>query len=126
MTATPRSTTQFMETPDGLESTPRRQSNIRRVAGTAFPPYAGSRASAALWQSPCTTTCPRRSRNTSAGQKSLHYRGTSSMKYWVLLGRILYSVIFVVASISHFSNETINYAAAQGVPLARLVVPAAG
>ena len=48
------------------------------------------------------------------------------MKYVVLSGRILYSLIFVVASAGHFSKQEIDYAAAQGVPLAAIVVPLSG
>lgn len=48
------------------------------------------------------------------------------MKYYVLLGRILYSLIFVIASVGLFSKEPIGYAAAKGVPLASIAVPLAG
>jgi len=48
------------------------------------------------------------------------------MKYLVLLGRILYSAIFVMASFAHFSPQTIAYSAAQGVPLASIAVPLSG
>ena len=48
------------------------------------------------------------------------------MKYLVVLGRILFSLIFVMASLGHFSKETIGYAAAQGVPLASIAVPLSG
>ena len=48
------------------------------------------------------------------------------MKYLVLLGRVFYSSIFVMAGLSHFSEQTIGYAAAQGVPLASLAVPLSG
>jgi putative oxidoreductase len=48
------------------------------------------------------------------------------MKYLVLLGRILYSLIFVMASLGHFSKGGIGYAAAQGVPFASIVVPLSG
>jgi putative oxidoreductase len=48
------------------------------------------------------------------------------MKVWVLVGRVLYSLIFIVASLGHFSQGTINYAAAQGVPLATVAVPLSG
>ena len=48
------------------------------------------------------------------------------MKVSVLLGRVLYSLIFVMASLGHFSAGTINYAAAHGVPLASVAVPASG
>ena len=48
------------------------------------------------------------------------------MNYIILIGRILYSWLFVMASFGHFSDKTINYAAAQGVPLASIVVPLSG
>ena len=48
------------------------------------------------------------------------------MKVSVLLGRVLYSLIFIMASLGHFSQGTINYAAAQGVPLAAVAVPVSG
>jgi len=48
------------------------------------------------------------------------------MKTATLLGRILYSVIFIAAAPGHFSSQTIGYAASQGVPLASLAVPASG
>jgi putative oxidoreductase len=48
------------------------------------------------------------------------------MKAIVLLGRILFSLIFLVSSVGHFSAETIQYAASQGVPWAKVLVPASG
>ena len=48
------------------------------------------------------------------------------MKYVVLLGRILYSAIFIISGPGHFTAGTIGYAAAKGVPLASLVVPVSG
>lgn len=48
------------------------------------------------------------------------------MKAIALLGRILFSLIFLVSSVGHFSAETIQYAASQGVPLANVLVPASG
>ena len=48
------------------------------------------------------------------------------MKYSVPVGRVLYSLIFLMASLGHFSQATINYAAAQGVPLATVAVPLSG
>jgi len=44
----------------------------------------------------------------------------------ILIGRIFYSLIFVMSSFSHFSQKTIGYAAAQGVPLASMAVPLSG
>ena len=48
------------------------------------------------------------------------------MKTTTLVGRILYSLIFLMAVPGHFKAETIAYATAQGVPLADLAVPASG
>jgi putative oxidoreductase len=48
------------------------------------------------------------------------------MKPLSLVGRILYSLIFIAAVPGHFASATIGYAAAQGVPLASLAVPASG
>src|SRR5262245_13616426 len=43
-----------------------------------------------------------------------------------LAGRLLFSLIFLVSVVGHFKAETIAYAAAQGVPLAKLAVPLSG
>jgi putative oxidoreductase len=48
------------------------------------------------------------------------------MKLLAPIGRILFSLIFIIAGTSHFSATTIGYAAAAGVPLANLAVPASG
>ncbi len=48
------------------------------------------------------------------------------MKYLVLLGRLFYSAIFLMAAPGHFSQKTIEYAAGHGVPLASIAVPASG
>lgn len=48
------------------------------------------------------------------------------MKYIALFGRILFSLIFVMASIGHFSKQTIEYVASQGIPLASIAVPLSG
>ena len=48
------------------------------------------------------------------------------MRYLVALGRLFYSLIFVVAGFGHFTHQEIAYAAAQGVPLASFVVPVSG
>ena len=48
------------------------------------------------------------------------------MKYAVLLGRIFYSLIFLMASPGHFSKVTIAFAASQGVPFASIAVPLSG
>ena len=48
------------------------------------------------------------------------------MRYSVLAGRVLFSSLFVMAGLGHFSSQEIAYAAAQGVPLASIVVPMSG
>ena len=48
------------------------------------------------------------------------------MKTTTLVGRILFSLLFIMAAAGHFKPETIAYAASQGVPLASLAVPASG
>ena len=48
------------------------------------------------------------------------------MKYAVLAGRPLFSLIFIIASSGHLSPSTIAAAAAHGVPLPELLVPVSG
>lgn len=48
------------------------------------------------------------------------------MKFTALLGRILFSLIFVGAGVSHFSPNTIAHGAAQGIPFAMIAVPLSG
>jgi len=48
------------------------------------------------------------------------------MKILLLLGRILFSLIFLMAIMGHFSSQSIAYAASQGVPMASLLVPLSG
>jgi putative oxidoreductase len=42
------------------------------------------------------------------------------------IGRILFAAIFFTALLGHFSPQTIAYAAQQGVPFARVLVPFSG
>jgi putative oxidoreductase len=44
----------------------------------------------------------------------------------IVIGRILFALIFVVAAPRHFSNEGIQHAASLGVPWARVLVPISG
>jgi putative oxidoreductase len=44
----------------------------------------------------------------------------------VLLGRVLFGLIFVMSGASHFASQTVAYAASQGVPLASIAVPLSG
>lgn len=48
------------------------------------------------------------------------------MKYMILLGRLLFTWIFLSSSLAHFSAQMIDYAASKGVPTASLLVPIAG
>lgn len=48
------------------------------------------------------------------------------MKVVVLLGRILFSSIFIFAGISHFFPQTIAYASNYGCPMAPFLVPLSG
>jgi putative oxidoreductase len=48
------------------------------------------------------------------------------VKYAVLAGRQLFSIIFIIASAGHFSRQTIESAAQHGVPMAALLVPVSG
>lgn len=48
------------------------------------------------------------------------------MNFILLSGRILYALIFILASFGHFSAETIAYAANAKVPLASILVPISG
>jgi putative oxidoreductase len=41
----------------------------------------------------------------------------------VLLGRVLFGLIFILAGPNNFSSQTIAYSASHGVPLASLAVP---
>jgi putative oxidoreductase len=79
----------------------------------------------------------------SAAQKAQNNRrntmaaGTASIAYGVearsipkgavvLLGRLLFVLIFLMAGLNHFSKATIAFAASQGVPFAALTVPLSG
>jgi putative oxidoreductase len=48
------------------------------------------------------------------------------MKYAVLPARVLFALVFIMGGLGHFSQATIKYAAAQGVPLASIAVPISG
>jgi putative oxidoreductase len=47
-------------------------------------------------------------------------------RYLVPAGRVLFSLIFLMASLGHFSAQSIGYAASQGVPWPGLLVPISG
>lgn len=64
-----------------------------------------------------------------AGTRSPNGRSLSegaALRYIVPVGRVLFAAIFVMAGLSHYSAETIGYAAQLGLPLASVLVPASG
>lgn len=53
-------------------------------------------------------------------------RAGSGTRFLVLVGRILFAAIFILASPGHFKAGTVAYAASAGVPLPNVAVPVAG
>ena len=54
------------------------------------------------------------------------HKGVFAMKYVLLIGRVFYSLIFILAAFGHFSKGSMDYAAQMGVPMAQFLVPFAG
>lgn len=52
--------------------------------------------------------------------------GSKVSRLVVPLGRVLLSLIFIISGINHFSGGTLEYAVAQGVPWANVLVPVSG
>ena len=50
----------------------------------------------------------------------------STMKYVPLAGRILYSFMFLMTIVTHFSHNMVGYAETKGVPMAAFLVPFSG
>lgn len=48
------------------------------------------------------------------------------MKYIELVGRFLYSIIFLKTIMNHFTAEAIGYAVFSGIPVAYVLVPLSG
>jgi putative oxidoreductase len=48
------------------------------------------------------------------------------MRYLVPIGRLFFSLIFILSAPGHFKQGTIEFAAKAGVPYAHLLVPASG
>jgi putative oxidoreductase len=61
-----------------------------------------------------------------SGLNSIAWEGGVLSRATIFTGRALYSLIFLFASLGHFSPATIGYAASQGVPLASIAVPLSG
>ena len=53
-------------------------------------------------------------------------RGDARVRYLVPIGRVLFAAIFVLSGLTHFSQQTIGFAASQGVPAPHLLVPLSG
>jgi putative oxidoreductase len=47
-------------------------------------------------------------------------------RWAVPVGRVFFSLMFILSGLGHFSSGTIQYAASQGVPAASFLVPASG
>jgi putative oxidoreductase len=52
--------------------------------------------------------------------------GVRRMRYLILIGRILFALIFITAAPRHFSHEGIQHATELGVPFAAVLVPISG
>lgn len=48
------------------------------------------------------------------------------MKYVLFLGRVFFSLIFILTVFNHFAPETIAYATSRGIPFAHFLVPFSG
>jgi putative oxidoreductase len=70
-----------------------------------------------------TATLSARSHSAASQSRSLSREVAAPV---VLLGRILFGLIFVIAGTNHFASQTIAFAASQGVPLASIAVPLSG
>jgi len=57
---------------------------------------------------------------------SQHAHAEGAQRYLVPVGRVLFSLIFLMAGPAHFTAPEIAYAASAGIPLAGLVVPLSG
>src|SRR6202158_4441304 len=57
-------------------------------------------------------------------------KDVEAISFWqgavVVLGRFFFALIFLMAGANHFSRQTIDFAASQGVPLASIAVPLSG
>ena len=52
--------------------------------------------------------------------------GDLTMKILAPIGRILFSLIFILSSLNHFKASTAQYAASHGVPVPQVLVPLSG
>jgi putative oxidoreductase len=59
-------------------------------------------------------------------RKGIIYAANTVMQYIVLIGRVLYSAIFLMTVASHFSDSAVAYAASKGAIYPHLMVPLSG
>lgn len=60
-------------------------------------------------------------------QSEVPYHTKSKIKSWAIpLGRFLFSLIFILSGINHFSSVSIDYAGNAGIPIPGILVPASG
>jgi putative oxidoreductase len=67
--------------------------------------------------------------NMASSSTAMSYRVETrslSQEAVVLLGRVLFSLIFWLSGPNHFAKQTIAYAASQGLPFASILVPFSG
>lgn len=65
---------------------------------------------------------------TTQPDSTMHWHlAQGKLSLWTVpLGRFLYSLIFLLSGMNHFSSAGINYAASQGLPMADILVPISG
>lgn len=57
----------------------------------------------------------------------LRTREKAKITLWAVpIGRFLFSLIFIMSGLNHFSSGSISYAASSGVPFADILVPISG
>ena len=67
-----------------------------------------------------------RSQTVGASSPANFNEQTSVGSFVTLVGRLLFSAIFIMAGFLHFSQQEIGYAANSGLPMAGFLVPASG
>lgn len=58
--------------------------------------------------------------------RSQAVNSTDALAPIVFIGRLFFTLIFILSGVHHFMSQTIAYAAAKGVPMASIAVPASG
>lgn len=59
-------------------------------------------------------------------RRSVHTSVHPMAAYWAPFGRLLFSLVFLLAAPAHFTAQSVGYAAGQGVPIANVLVPFTG